>query len=114
MSIIGTCPRSFCRMSIHLCPCFGIGALEPGQALPTYSSMTASVHRLQFVHSATSMIMFHFCMALTFSSSPGLTGDPDRDGTFVPAHRDRRVSPLRGGPVMTAYAVISPAPGARL
>jgi hypothetical protein len=25
--------------------------------------MTASVHRLQFVHSATSMIMFHFCMA---------------------------------------------------
>jgi hypothetical protein len=43
-----------------------------------------------------------------------LTGDPDRDGTFVPAHRDHRVSPLRGGPVMTAYAVTSPAPSARL
>src|SRR5262245_64054817 len=28
--------------------------------------MTASVHRLQFVHSATSMIMFHFCMAILY------------------------------------------------
>src|SRR5262249_18619959 len=42
-----------------------------GQALPTYSSMTAKVQRLQLVHSATSMIMFHFCMALTFLSAPG-------------------------------------------
>jgi hypothetical protein len=28
---------------------------------------------LQFVHSATSMIMFHFCIALTLLSPPGLT-----------------------------------------
>src|SRR6202140_2822514 len=62
MSIIGTCPRSFCRMLIHLWPCRGLGLLEPGQSLPTYSSMAESVHRLQLVHSATSMIMFHFFM----------------------------------------------------
>src|ERR1700730_17018592 len=35
--------------------------------------MVASVHRLQFVHSATSMIMFHFFMAHTFV---GLQGSP--------------------------------------
>src|SRR5215204_1135572 len=33
-----------------------------GQSLPTYSSMVASVHRLQLVHSATSMTMFHVFM----------------------------------------------------
>src|SRR5579883_3003174 len=64
MSIIGDplviWPRSFCRMLIHLCPCFGIGLVYPGNSLSTYSSMVASVHRLQLVHSATSMIMFHF------------------------------------------------------
>src|SRR5262249_55386595 len=42
-----------------------------GQSLPTYSSMVASVHRLQLVHSATSMIMFHFGMGLlAFLRSP--------------------------------------------
>src|SRR5262252_4331257 len=69
MSIIGTCPRSFCRMSIHLCPCLGIGAAYPGQSLPTYSSMVASVHRLQLVHSATSMMRFHFCIGLPAESA---------------------------------------------
>src|ERR1700737_1222392 len=63
MSIIGIWPRSFCKMLIHLWPCLGIGAEYPGQSLPTYSSMAASVHKLQLVHSATSMIMFHFFMA---------------------------------------------------
>src|ERR1700693_4372787 len=59
MSIIGAWPRSFCRMLIHRCPCRGIGAAYPGQSLPTYSSMAASAHSWQLVHSATSMIMFH-------------------------------------------------------
>src|SRR5215831_19743193 len=62
MSIIGAWPRSFWRMSIHRWPCFGIAAAYPGQSLPTYSSMVASVQSWQFVHSATSMIMFHFFM----------------------------------------------------
>src|SRR5580704_2042099 len=64
MSIIGICPRSFCKMLIHLWPCFGIGAESPGQSLPTYSSMADNVHRLQLVHSATSMIMFHFFIVI--------------------------------------------------
>jgi hypothetical protein len=29
--------------------------------------MAASAHSWQFVHSATSMIMFHFCMAALFT-----------------------------------------------
>ena len=62
MSIIGTWPRSFWRMSIHRWPCFGIGAAYPGKSLPTYSSMAASAHSWQLVHSATSMIMFHLDM----------------------------------------------------
>src|SRR5580700_4505128 len=60
MSTIGTCPRSFCTMSIQRCPCLGIGAETPGQALSTYSSIAASAHNWQLVHSATSMIRFHF------------------------------------------------------
>src|ERR1700730_18004198 len=63
MSIIGIWPRSFCKMLIHLWPCLGIGAEYPGQSLPTYSSMAESKHRLQLVHSATSLIMFHFFLA---------------------------------------------------
>src|SRR3972149_66989 len=63
MLIFGSCPRSFCRVLIHLWPCFGIGGEWPGNSLPTYSSMAASVHRLQLVHSATSMIRFHFFIA---------------------------------------------------
>jgi hypothetical protein len=60
MSIIGACPRSFCLISIQAWPWRGIGAATPGQSLPTYSSMADSVHNWQFVHSTTSMIMFHF------------------------------------------------------
>src|SRR5215212_10803802 len=37
--------------------------------LPTYSSMADSAHNWQFVHSATSMIMFHFFMTLRPSRS---------------------------------------------
>src|SRR5215469_3516713 len=59
MSIIGAWPRSFCRMSIHRWPCFGIGAAYPGKSFPMYSSIAASVQSWQLVHSATSMIMFH-------------------------------------------------------
>ena len=51
-------------MSIQWWPCRGIGAATPGQSLPTYSSMAASAHSWQFVHSATSMIMFHFAISL--------------------------------------------------
>src|SRR5262249_3909754 len=76
MSIIGTCPRSFCRMLIHLWPCLAIGREEPGQSLPTYSSIVASVHRLQLVPSATSMIMFHFFIVLL------------PEGTAVPPRED--------------------------
>src|SRR3972149_3966779 len=71
MSIIGSCPRSFCRMLIHLWPCFGIGAEYPGNSFPTYSSMAASVQRLQLVHSATSIIMFHlFIVCLASFQNP--------------------------------------------
>ena len=65
MSIIGAWPRSFCLMSIQRWPWRGIGAATPGQSLPTYSSMADSVHNWQFVHSATSMIMFHFFIVLS-------------------------------------------------
>jgi hypothetical protein len=54
--------------------------------------MTASVHRLQFVHSATSMIMFHFSIAFTVEDARNRAHDP----------------------VMIARAVISPARGGRL
>src|SRR5215813_13611427 len=83
MSIIGTCPRSLCRILIQRCPCRGIGAATPGHSLPTYSSITASVHRLQFVHSATSMIMFHFCMA-SLQATRDWTGSlPSRRSRFA-------------------------------
>ena len=59
MSIIGTWPRSFCRMSIQRWPSRGIGAETPGHSLPTYSSIADSAQSWQLVHSATSMIMFH-------------------------------------------------------
>src|ERR1700709_1985975 len=66
MSIIDPWPRSFCLMSIHEWPWRGLGAAPPVHSLPTYSSMAESVHNWQFVHSATSMIMFHFFMTLRF------------------------------------------------
>jgi hypothetical protein len=40
--------------------------------------MTASVHELQFVHSATSMIMFHFFIAylVMFECTPAKDANP--------------------------------------
>src|SRR4051812_7950593 len=52
-----------------------MGAATPGHSLPTYSSMADSVHNWQFVHSATSMIMFHFFIG---HSLPG--AHPSRRG----------------------------------
>ena len=74
MSIIGTCPRSFCRMLIHLWPCCGIGAAIPGHSLPTYSSMAASVHRLAvraLGHVDDHVPFFHRFAILSRSSSRG-------------------------------------------
>src|SRR5258705_1203059 len=89
-------------MLIHLCPCLGIGAAYPGNSFPTYSSMVASVHRLQFVHSATSMIMFHFFMALSYLGLSFVMRGLDPRIHLLSKKMDHRVTPLRGGPVMTA------------
>src|ERR1700686_886195 len=54
--------------------------------------MVARVHRLQFVHSATSMTMFHFFMACTFSDFSSARRDlrsfpRTRDPAFAESHR---------------------------
>src|SRR4029079_5918529 len=85
----GTWPRSFCRMLIQWWPCRGIGAATPGHSLSTYSSMVASVHRWQLVHSATSMIMFHFFMLSLRRHQLGLAQRPL--DLLVLRHRGKRL-----------------------
>src|SRR3984893_10733703 len=93
MSTIGTCPRSFCTMSIQRCPCLGIGAETPGQALSTYSSIAASAHSWQLVHSATSMIRFHFSIIKLPVHHVSLRAQRSNLEPLVPTWRDCFVAP---------------------